>query len=271
VDDRVWEREVTAPLVIPRTVHEIEGEAEVEMEMAHLGEEAVIEELGRVLNVVKRNLFVVRAIEGAATLSLNSIVCLVNKEVVGLVDEVIGPTSHPFYSVKKRKGMEADRITKDLQLYFCASGATFTIPEQLYSRGCDASNVYDEEVDENDQEFSDDEKEKTSKRIKRNRKKSERSDSIPNVQQPHLPSSGGVSSGYLPANVTGHHPPVYTNPYQQQPQYPNPHLAYHYPAVNPPVALTPQQQLQYQLQQQAYYNYYYNNNNNSNYPPPPPQ
>ena len=34
-------------------------------------------------------------------------------------------------------------------------------------KGCDASNIYDEEIAERDQEFSDDDKEKESKKSKK--------------------------------------------------------------------------------------------------------
>ena len=49
---------------------------------------------------------------------------------------------------------------------------TSEIPKLLVKKGCDASNLYDEEIQEDDLEFSDDEKEKEYKRSKKESKKS---------------------------------------------------------------------------------------------------
>jgi len=55
---------------------------------------------------------------------------------------------------------------------------------QIYSKGCDASNEHNEEIDENHQEFSDDEQERKAKsQQKRKPRKRKRSNS--NVQNPN--------------------------------------------------------------------------------------
>ena len=41
----------------------------------------------------------------------------------------------------------------------------------MSKKGCDASNIYDEEVPEQDREFSDDEKEKEAKKARKNKNK----------------------------------------------------------------------------------------------------
>jgi len=41
----------------------------------------------------------------------------------------------------------------------------------MSKKGCDASNIYDEEIGEQEREFSDDEKEREHKRAKKNKKK----------------------------------------------------------------------------------------------------
>jgi H/ACA ribonucleoprotein complex non-core subunit NAF1 len=40
----------------------------------------------------------------------------------------------------------------------------------MSKKGCDASNIYDEEIAEHDQEFSDDEKEKEAKKAKKKKR-----------------------------------------------------------------------------------------------------
>ena len=41
----------------------------------------------------------------------------------------------------------------------------------MSKKGCDASNIYDEELPEHEREFSDDEKEREAKKAKKNKKK----------------------------------------------------------------------------------------------------
>lgn len=53
----------------------------------------------------------------------------------------------------------------------CMKVITSQIPVLLKKKGCDASNLYDEEILEKEQEFSDDEKEKEHKKAKKNAKK----------------------------------------------------------------------------------------------------
>jgi hypothetical protein len=46
----------------------------------------------------------------------------------------------------------------------CLKVITTKLPEIMNKKGCDASNLYDEELSESDLEFSDDEKEKEYKK-----------------------------------------------------------------------------------------------------------
>lgn len=41
----------------------------------------------------------------------------------------------------------------------------------MSKKGCDASNIYDEELAEHEREFSDDEKEREAKKAKKNKKR----------------------------------------------------------------------------------------------------
>ena len=52
----------------------------------------------------------------------------------------------------------------------CLKTINSALPKLLNEKGCDASNVYDEEIRE-DEEFSDDEKERAHKKSKKNKKK----------------------------------------------------------------------------------------------------
>ena len=111
------------------------------------------------------------SLEGAV-FDLDNIVLNTKREVIGYVNDVIGPISNPLYSVKllekfvneplhheevfildkTKKVVEADIIRK-------AHQAT------------DASNVYDEEIPKHEQEYSDDEKEREAKKKRKNKRK----------------------------------------------------------------------------------------------------
>lgn len=45
------------------------------------------------------------------------------------------------------------------------------LPKIMRKKGCDASNIYDEELPEYEREFSDDEKEREFKKARKNKKK----------------------------------------------------------------------------------------------------
>lgn len=88
------------------------------------------------------------------------------------VFETFGPTSQPFYQVKfpSSSSINTD-VIKILRPVFHVPGRSkFVFPSQLKAmKGSDASNFYDEEVAEDEAEFSDDEKESAFKAARRKR------------------------------------------------------------------------------------------------------
>ncbi len=134
------------------------------------------------LQSVVGGLVVVKALAGSVALNIGTVMCFENRDVVGIVEEVLGPTSNPFYSVRKVKGFAAnDRLMRDTTLFFVVTTATYAIPSQLWTKGCDASDVFDEEVPEHQLEFSDDEQEKQAK--PRSKKKAKQN-VLPQQRQP---------------------------------------------------------------------------------------
>jgi H/ACA ribonucleoprotein complex non-core subunit NAF1 len=88
------------------------------------------------------------------------------------VYETFGPTSQPFYQVKFPSISSVDEdVVKVSRLVFHVPGRSkFVFPSQLKAlKGSDASNFYDEEVPEDEAEFSDDEKEAAFKAARRKR------------------------------------------------------------------------------------------------------
>jgi len=89
------------------------------------------------------------------------------------VFETFGPLTTPLYSVRFPSSAHfppaisafAESPNERLKVYHCPSHSTFAYTSQLLlNRGNDASNIYDEEVAENEIEFSDDEAERDWKR-----------------------------------------------------------------------------------------------------------
>lgn len=115
---------------------------------------------------------------------LDNIVCLSDNEentalsklVIGFIADVVGPVSMPLYCVAFYKSfgktLAENGITdirsflKDREVLLvkkCLKTINSKLPEIMSRKGCDASNIYDEEAT-SDQEFSDDEAEREAKK-----------------------------------------------------------------------------------------------------------
>lgn len=93
---------------------------------------------------------------------LDNIVTLKSKEVVGFVLDLVGHVTKPQYSVRlypqflqniKSKELELKNQLLDQKVYLvskCLKVITSQIPVLMSKKGCDASNIYDEEIPEND-------------------------------------------------------------------------------------------------------------------------
>lgn len=81
--------------------------------------------------------------------------------------ETLGPVQKPIYSVKFATDAEAAEYWAQVgkEVYYAPKYSSFVYTQQIKAiKGSDASNWNDEEVDENEQEFSDDEAELEHKR-----------------------------------------------------------------------------------------------------------
>jgi H/ACA ribonucleoprotein complex non-core subunit NAF1 len=105
---------------------------------------------------------------------------------MGFVMDLVGHVTAPLYSVRlypafveslKQKGVELRNQLLDQRVYLvskCLKVINAQLPAIMSKKGCDASNIYDEEVPEHDQEFSDDEKEKEAKKAHKQKLKLKR-------------------------------------------------------------------------------------------------
>lgn len=161
------------------------------LDQSHLDELETYSPFGQVLQYVteQSGLLLVLPSDPSDLLDLDNIVCFptypdkeLSKLIVGYVSDVVGPVSMPFYTVT---------IYKEVAQKFADHGADFwkgrdvclvdkcmksiksKLPDMMKQKGCDASNLYDEELStveqasKADMYFSDDEKEQAFERRKK--------------------------------------------------------------------------------------------------------
>ena len=122
-----------------------------------------IEELGHVENLVE-NVVVIKAKTSGEyqVLDSGSVLCLEDKKVVGSVAETLGRVQQPFYSVRftDAAAISEAGISVNTRIFYVDKHSTYIFTQPLKAfKGSDASNIHDEEVGDDELEFSDDEAE----------------------------------------------------------------------------------------------------------------
>ncbi|MCJ1479758.1 hypothetical protein MMC13_008444 [Lambiella insularis] len=122
-----------------------------------------IQELGDVETLVE-NLALIKAKTSGEyqVLETGSLLCLENRTVIGVIAETLGQVQQPRYCVKFTNAnaiVEAE-IGKGTQVYYVPQFSTYVFTQSLKTmKGSDASNIHDEEVGDDELEFSDDDAE----------------------------------------------------------------------------------------------------------------
>jgi rRNA processing protein Gar1 len=108
------------------------------------------------------------------TLDLDNILFTINKIAIGFLDDVLGKIDEPVYIIKLFPNMDVTSLNllPGQSVYNVKDKSKYVERNQLYKKGCDASNAFDEEVSDDEMEFSDDEEEMTRRSQIRKRKKS---------------------------------------------------------------------------------------------------
>ena len=159
------ERKVDAE--VPRTLNEKPDEL-VPKPTVVITDDMKIEELGLVENTIE-NLALIKAKTSGEyqVLESGSLLCLQSRSVVGVVSETLGRVQQPYYSVRFTNAttlVEAG-MKKDTKVFYVPQHSTTVFTQSLKSfKGSDASNLHDEEVADDELEFSDDEAEAEHKR-----------------------------------------------------------------------------------------------------------
>ena len=137
------------------------------------------EEGGTVKNIIENEILMTGINNNVLkVLNLDNIIFLSNKTCLGFIDDVIGQIDNPVYAIKIYPELVEQKIMEKIsvgdKLFFCSNRANVINAIELKnkSKGCDASNAFDEEVSEGEKDYSDDEEEVQAKlRRKQNKRK----------------------------------------------------------------------------------------------------
>ncbi|KAI5211514.1 hypothetical protein AUEXF2481DRAFT_1334 [Aureobasidium subglaciale EXF-2481] len=159
--------------------------------------EMKITPLGAVQHVVD-TLILIKAFTSGEyqVLESNSVLCLENREVIGVVQDTIGKVEEPLYSVAFTRPSDITdlNISAGTKIFYVDQHSTYVFTQPLKNlKGTDASNLHDEEVADEEMEFSDDEAEAAYKRAKKEAKKGARAArDQPNQAPTAQPYTGGA-------------------------------------------------------------------------------
>lgn len=135
--------------------------------------------LGRIQTVIDNAVLIEASTSGEyQVLESGSLLCSEDRNVLGVVAETLGRVENPLYTVMYKNTAEVQErgLVKDMPIYYVEEHSTFVFTQPLKGlKGSDASNFHDEEVAEDEIEFSDDEAEAEYRR-KLKQKRQERKD-----------------------------------------------------------------------------------------------
>ncbi|ORX56779.1 NAF1-domain-containing protein [Hesseltinella vesiculosa] len=133
-----------------------------------------IEHIGHVESILD-NTVVIKSLAGKHVLDMGCLLVYDDRSIVGEVFETFGPVSHPYYSVRynSKEEMDLTPANPGASVFFVPSYDRTQIVEVekiKQIKGTDASNEYDEEINESDMEFSDDEEEMAHRKSRKQKK-----------------------------------------------------------------------------------------------------
>lgn len=130
--------------------------------------EMTISELGRVEHVVENSILIKGKTSGESrALESGSLLCLGDRSIIGVIAELLGQVHQPYYSVRftNPAAIAEVGILKETPIFYVEQHSSYIFTQSLKAlKGSDASNIHDEEVGDDELEFSDDEAEAEHKR-----------------------------------------------------------------------------------------------------------
>jgi H/ACA ribonucleoprotein complex non-core subunit NAF1 len=181
-----------------------------------------IEELGAVEAIVENILLIKAKISGEyRVLESGSVLCLGDRSVIGVVSETLGRVQQPLYSVRFTNAGEITEagLAAGTTVFYSEQHSTYVFTQALKAfKGSDASNLHDEEVGDEEIEFSDDEAEMEHKRRLKQRRIEKRGGKMQQngdsnrgghpLQQQHAPSDQNGGLNYDDAEDDGPYKPL---------------------------------------------------------------
>ena len=154
----------------PRTANEVKEDIVPKPDVV-VTEDMKITYLGNVDRTVETMVLIKAVTPGEfQVLESGSVLCNEKRTVIGAVAETLGRVQEPMYSVAFTNAKEIEDMGLEFgtKVFYVDSHSTFVFTQPLKNmKGTDASNIHDEEVGEDELEFSDDEKEAEYKRLKK--------------------------------------------------------------------------------------------------------
>ena len=141
----------------------------------------VISELGSVEHVVENSILIKGKTSGETrALESGSLLCLGDtRSVIGVIAELLGQVTQPYYSVRftNPAAIAEAGISKGTSIFYVEEHSSYVFTQSLkVLKGSDASNMHDEEVGDDELEFSDDEAEAEHKRRAKQERQGRRGD-----------------------------------------------------------------------------------------------
>lgn len=130
--------------------------------------------IGHLHSLIDNTLVIQSTVSGKEkTLDQGTLLCLEDGKLLGEIFETFGSVDSPLHSVLiEEGGVDKQLVTGKKQVFYAPEHATIIDTRSLAQvKGSDASNLYDEEVPEWQQEHSDDEAEQSAKKEKKAGKK----------------------------------------------------------------------------------------------------
>lgn len=138
-------------------------------------ENAPLEYVGVITSLVEQSIIIRASTSGEfRVLKEKSVLCLEDRQVLGPLFEVFGRLQAPSYRVKYNTDEELEpfKEKKGSKVYYVVAESQFVYTDSIKNlKGTDASNCHDEELPEEEQEYSDDEQELAAKQAKLRKKK----------------------------------------------------------------------------------------------------
>lgn len=192
---------------------------------------APLEYIGDLVALVERSAIIKASVSGEfRILKESSVLCFEDRTLLGPLFETFGRLQTPNYRVKFNSDEVFEQMRQRLghRVFYVVSDSQFVYTDAIKKmRGTDASNCHDEELPEDEQEYSDDEQELAAKQDKKRKKKQKRGDTAepakkkPTAKQDQQFVSYGFAQSAQPvpaqaAYASYQNPSMRAEPYQGQ-------------------------------------------------------